>query len=266
MTLPFPVTACEMPEPASRKMGMPYSAARTGATRECSSCSCRPRSSTSMVGTIKLRPCLHQPVGDARIAQVVTDADADFAPGRIPDLLPWGRQTVLEKLDGRTLGLMENNFTVRADDKGGVVIIVGPHRVFAANNQIASMFAAPVLQGIRHRTVEGIFTQHKNLRVGIFGQDLVKRLGQTAGRGKFHRDAGDRQWRKKFFRPGDGSSEQKQHNHKRSNRHGNFGSQQNKHGHGRHGKYQKTDAIHSRPNETKPGRQGIPDVQPRNFR
>jgi hypothetical protein len=33
MTCPPPVTACEMPELARRKIGMPYSAARTGATR-----------------------------------------------------------------------------------------------------------------------------------------------------------------------------------------------------------------------------------------
>ena len=139
-TFPPPVTACEMPELATRKIGMPYSAARTGATRECSSCSCRPHSSTSIVGTIKqLRALFHQPVGDARVAQVVADADADFSPRRIPDFLFRRGQAVVEKLDRHALGLLENNLAVRADDEGGVVINMVGHKIFSADDEKARM-------------------------------------------------------------------------------------------------------------------------------
>ena len=45
-------THWEMPELPTRKIGTPYSAARTGATRACISCWWRPQSATSIVGTI----------------------------------------------------------------------------------------------------------------------------------------------------------------------------------------------------------------------
>ena len=35
----------------------------------------------------QLRALPDQFVGDSRIAQVIADADPDFAPGRVPDLL-----------------------------------------------------------------------------------------------------------------------------------------------------------------------------------
>ena len=81
MTRPSELTLCEMPELAMRKIGTPYSAARVGATRAWSSCCCRPQARNVHTGDDKsLRAETDQFVGDARVAEVVTDADADFTP------------------------------------------------------------------------------------------------------------------------------------------------------------------------------------------
>src|SRR5690242_8071167 len=54
-TCPDQLTTWETPELATRKIGMPYSAARIGATRAWRSCSCLPQSRTSIVGTSRAR-------------------------------------------------------------------------------------------------------------------------------------------------------------------------------------------------------------------
>src|SRR5712671_746605 len=69
----------------------------------------------------RLRPHPDEPVGNARVAEIITDADADLAPGRFPKLLLRCRQTVLEELDRHALALAKNNFSGRPDDKSGVI-------------------------------------------------------------------------------------------------------------------------------------------------
>ena len=51
------------------------------------------------------------------------------------------------------------------------------------------MFAAPVLERIRHRAVERVFAQDKNLRVWIFGQGMIENFGNDMFRREFHLDA-----------------------------------------------------------------------------
>src|ERR1039458_4329344 len=93
----------------------------------------------------ELRALPHQFVRDARVAQVVADAEADLAPRRIPDFLLRRGQAVLEKLDRHALDLLEHNFAVCADDECGVVIIaLVVEKIFAADDQKPRMFAAPV--------------------------------------------------------------------------------------------------------------------------
>ena len=60
-----------------------------------------------------LRPLANQFVGDAPVAQVVADAQADLAPGRIPKPLLRCRQSVPEELNGHAFGLTKNDFAAR---------------------------------------------------------------------------------------------------------------------------------------------------------
>ncbi len=128
-------------------------------------------------------------VRDARVAQIVADADTDFAPRRIPDFLFRRGQAVVEKLDRHALGLFENNLAVRADDKGGVVINIVRDKIFAADDEKARVVAAPVFQRIGHAAVERVFAQNENGRVGVFGEGLVQDLGNDGLRWEFHLDA-----------------------------------------------------------------------------
>ena len=133
-------------------------------------------------------------VGDAGVAQVVTDAESDFAPRRIPDFLYRRPQAVLEKLDGHAFDLLENHLAVRADDEGGVVVMIRADRFFTADNQKSSMIAAPVLQRVRRRAVERVFAQDKDGRIGVFGESLVEDFRNDVFRRELHLDADNRQF------------------------------------------------------------------------
>ena len=98
-------------------------------------------------------------------------------------------QAVAEKLDGHALDLLENNFAVRANDEGGVVIIICAGRVFATDHEEAGRFAAPVLERIRHR--ERVFAQDENGRVGVLGEGRSSILGIMCSGGIFIPDADD---------------------------------------------------------------------------
>ena len=121
-TSPAPVTACEMPELASAENW-------NAVFRRAHGCAARmqlvlvpaPVFHVHRRDDEQLRALAHQFVRHARVAQVVADADADFAPRRIPDFLFLRGQAVLETLDRHAFGLLKNDVAVRADDEGGVV-------------------------------------------------------------------------------------------------------------------------------------------------
>src|SRR4051812_8994700 len=94
----------------------------------------------------QLRAHLDQSINDAGVAEIVANAKTDLAPRRIPKLLLWCRQAVLEKLDRHAFTLAKNDFAGRSDDECGVIEVVVRCRVFAADDEIALMIAAPVLQ------------------------------------------------------------------------------------------------------------------------
>ena len=62
-----------------------------------------------------------QPVRHAAVTQVVANAEADSAPGRVPQVLLLGRQSVFKKLNRHTLCLPEDDFALRVHDKHRVV-------------------------------------------------------------------------------------------------------------------------------------------------
>ena len=140
----------------------------------------------------ELRPLLHQPVGHARVAQIVADANADLAPRRIPDGLLRCGQTIAEELDGHALDLLKHDVAIRAHDKGGVVIVVVREDILASDNEVARVCAAPIFQRIRHAAVERVFAQDEDGRVGVFGEGLIKDFRQHRFVGEFHLDADER--------------------------------------------------------------------------
>ena len=99
-TLPSPETACEMPELARRKIGMPYSAARTGATRAVQFVLvATPKLQIHRRDDEQLRALPHQFIRDAGVTQVVADAETNLAPRRIPDFLRRRGQAVPKELN-----------------------------------------------------------------------------------------------------------------------------------------------------------------------
>src|SRR3954462_1658742 len=101
----------------------------------------------------QLSALLDQAINHAGITQVIADAKTNLAPRRIPKLLFGRGQSVFEELNGNTFALAKNDFTVRAYHKSGVVEIVVRQKVFAADDKITTVSAAPVFEGNGHRTV-----------------------------------------------------------------------------------------------------------------
>ena len=112
-----------------------------------------------------LRALADEFIGDARVAQVVTDTDADLAPRRVPDFLFRRGQAVLEELDGHALDLFENNFAIRADDEGGVVIVGIAERLLATDDEELLVRATPILERVRWLAVQGVFGQDNEVYV-----------------------------------------------------------------------------------------------------
>lgn len=120
---------------------------------------------------------LNETVHDAAVTEVVADGDGDFAPGRVPDFLRRRGQAVSEELDGDRFGLLEDDFSGWADDEGGVVEVAGDGIVFAAGDEVALVFAAPIADLGRDGAVEGVFGEDEELDVGILGDEAVEVFG-----------------------------------------------------------------------------------------
>src|SRR6185437_14129744 len=139
----------------------------------------------------QLRASFYEPVNDARVTQVITDAKADFAPWRIPNLLFRSRQPILEKLNGHAFYLAKNNLAIRGDHKCGVVKIIFWRRIFAADDQVTMAGAAPSFQRVRHWAIQGIFAQYDHVGIGILRERGVERRRNIMFARKFHLHTGD---------------------------------------------------------------------------
>src|SRR5258708_11725187 len=100
----------------------------------------------------RLRTQTNQPVGYPGITQVVTNADANFSPGRLPKLLFRRGQPVLEELDGHALDLAKNDLAHRPDHESSVIKVGLGRQILATNDQVALMMAAPCLYRLSNRS------------------------------------------------------------------------------------------------------------------
>src|ERR1041385_4848341 len=97
-----------------------------------------------------LCPELDEAVGHASVTQVVTDADADLAPGGVPQGLLFGRQTIFHELHRNALGLLENDITGWPDNKCGVVEIRIRRWIFRAQEHVTFVLATPIADFVRN--------------------------------------------------------------------------------------------------------------------
>lgn len=116
-------------------------------------------------------------IGDPAVAQVVTDADADLAPGRVPKFLFRGREAILEELDRNAFSLAENDAALRANDKGRVAVLVSIDGIFATDDEVALVVTAPVEEVLGDGAVEGVFAHDEELGLGRFLDKLRKLSG-----------------------------------------------------------------------------------------
>ena len=85
----------------------------------------------------ELRAFSDEPVSDARITQIVTNADADFPQGESQTSCFSGTGRRLpEELNRHALGLFENHLAISAHYESGVMEIIIRCRVLAAHNQV----------------------------------------------------------------------------------------------------------------------------------
>ena len=138
-----------------------------------------------------LRPLANQFVGDAPVAQVIADAQADFAPRRIPNPLLRCRQSVPEELNRHAFGLTKNDFAARSDDENGVVEAGTGNELLPACDEIFLALAAPSLDSLGNRAVEGVFAQNNQFGFRVTLQELVQSQWHFQLRRKFHLQTGD---------------------------------------------------------------------------
>src|SRR5689334_22727149 len=109
----------------------------------------------------RLRALTDQLIRHTRVAKVIANAHADFAPRRVPHVLFRGWQSVFEKLHWHRLALLKNHFAVRADNKRRVAKLSAFQRMLSANEQKLLILAAPRADFSGNRPVESVFTQNE---------------------------------------------------------------------------------------------------------
>ena len=129
-------------------------------------------------------------IDDAGVAEIITDAEADFAPGGIPDALFGRGEAVVEELNGDGFDLFENDFAVRIDDEGGVVEVCAGG-IFAAGDQVFFVLLAPFEDARRDGAVEGVFTEHKQFGFRMLLNQQIEFARNFQRNGKFQLDSGN---------------------------------------------------------------------------
>ena len=87
--------------------------------------------------------------------------------------------------------MFEDDVAGGIDDEGGVVEVARNGVVFAAGDEVALVFAAPIADLWRDFAVEGVFGEDEELGVWILGDEAIEVFGDFEGGREFELDAGD---------------------------------------------------------------------------